>query len=233
MCTRFSLIKLTCQLFYYELCLHYYLKPNWDQTAVGQYQVSWGWHYPSMPPTHYLIAQQDDLCYFCIDHLYFTTQITKKYSTAMCYPPTQLTKFTPRCLNSHETVTVSSLIRCVAFYWRWQGVCKYFRLRKLNRPLWNLDLDSVDRACEPKWKYTWNLILITETEVKKSCNLLKIIQMQQHESSIFGVDGSMKGANFSGLAWIYWCRPKVMNGLWLFTCMWIYAGKEALTLPIN
>ena len=36
-----------------------------------------------------LIAQPDDLCYCSlaigVDHLYFTTQMTEKYSTAMCY----------------------------------------------------------------------------------------------------------------------------------------------------
>ena len=36
-----------------------------------------------------LIAQPDDLCYCSlgigVDHLYFTTQIIEKYSTAMCY----------------------------------------------------------------------------------------------------------------------------------------------------
>ena len=40
-----------------------------------------------------------------------------------------------------------------------------------------------------------------EMGAKKSCYLPKLIQMGQHESSMFGVDGScMKGANFSGLA---------------------------------
>ena len=34
---------------------------------------------------------------------------------------------------SDETVTASSLIRRVALYWRWHRLCKYFRLRKLNR----------------------------------------------------------------------------------------------------
>ena len=34
----------------------------------------------------WLIAQPDDLCYsyFCVDYLYFTSQITKKYIIVLC-----------------------------------------------------------------------------------------------------------------------------------------------------
>ena len=37
--------------------------------------------------------------------------------------------------NTREPLTISSLISRVAFHWRffWQRLCKYFRLRKLNR----------------------------------------------------------------------------------------------------
>ena len=58
---------------------------NSPRTAwAGRSPQRWRW---SCRKT-WLIAQHDDLCYsylyFCVDHLYFTSQITKKYSIMLC-----------------------------------------------------------------------------------------------------------------------------------------------------